>query len=446
MAPSALPRYFVARADADQSAVECGEFEPGHAIDTFVLSGRGAPELEWLVATDLLGSLGAIPESEWDRLPPRVRGEVGYHEVSGGRSRRRLDVEDLFLFDVELLEQPAQSSGWNDPVYLYGTLYGVDTALGVARGVEGQLTVTRCDVLEGIAHGADYAFRVADPDGPESRDGRCMHMLLPGDTDEATRRGSGLVLAYPLLPAELGADDTTNEIVVSRLLYDLLVALKEDLERERVDHPLRSTDLPVPSRFVLEQELVAKGYRISGDTAIKSAERVEGMRGLVVSALGSLLDDEVALPRQADVGEFVAIAASALARLPGWPSPRAAAIRARVAGPTSTPRVPHVLPPRPGAPTGQGAPQAPPVLRRPTPVRVRRSDEPPAWMQDFISAHRAAGAPPPRLTTARAPGGTEGASGDAKDAGWMRDFGRTSAPTKPTPAPKDDPDWMKDFE
>lgn len=65
MVANALPRYFVARdGAADQSAARCDEFLPGHAVDTFVVGAPHGPKTEWLVATDMLGNLGAIPAAE----------------------------------------------------------------------------------------------------------------------------------------------------------------------------------------------------------------------------------------------------------------------------------------------------------------------------------------------------------------------------------------------
>src|SRR5262249_54008691 len=75
---------------------------------------------------------------------------------------------------------------------------------------------------------------------------------LPLDSGDLSKR----------IQTELTLNDVSNEIVVKQLLYDILIALKEDLERERIARPLRSMTIPVPSRFLLEQELQSQGYSI----------------------------------------------------------------------------------------------------------------------------------------------------------------------------------------
>lgn len=409
MSQRPLPRYFVGRSERQTP----GEvFPPDHVVDCFFVGARHLAAREWVVAVDAAGGLQTLPRDDGE-LSEAIQAELAYHEMSGGRGRL-LEASECFLFSLELLEQPAGTPGWNDPVYLYGTLYGPCPAYEKAAGVEGQLAITRGDLLEGLIRSADHAFKYARP-GAESAPPRCFHLTLPADREEEIRQGMGIVLAYPLLPEELILTDVSNEIVVKQLIYDTLIAIKEDLERERVAHPLRSMVIPVPSRFMLEQQLMAEGYSIRNGFAVKKAQGGEGFKGFLAGVFGSLMNDSLELPPEADVDEFLEIAGRVLNSLPVWPSPRAAALRTRV---KPAPAEAHCNR-RPAQPPQTRIPQ-PGEIRPRAPVRpIRQSDEPPDWMRDFIAAHHRPNAASPRLTS-------------------------TLGVKKPAPSPK--PEWMKDFE
>lgn len=317
-----LPRYFVGRADAQSTGSPLSESPPtAHVIDSFFIGNRNIQEREWVISLDCLGGLQALPGKRLDSLPASAQSELAYHELSGSGRGRLLEVAEVFLFNLQLLEQPAGGPGFNDPVYLYGTLYGPYPAAedSQAGGIEGQLTVTRGDMLHGLVQGAVHAFRYAKSSVESGPALRCFHLMLPGGTDEDIRRGSAIVLAYPLLPVELIATDVSNEFVVSQLLYDLLSALKEDLTREQIENPLRSMVLPVPNRFLLEQELQRQGYSIKGDTATKETGSGKGFQGFLSAVFGSLMSDRLELPPEGEVDEFLEIARLTLNALPGWP-------------------------------------------------------------------------------------------------------------------------------
>jgi hypothetical protein len=269
-------------------------------------------------------------------------------------------------------------------------------------------------------------------------------MLLPGDREEEIRRGSGLVLAYPLLPAELTLTDVSNELVVSQLLYDILVALKEDLEREQIAHALRSIVLPVPSRTTLERQLISQGYEIKGGAAVKKAPSGGGFQGLLATVFGPLMSDRLELPPEGEADDFLDLAVTALNTLPGWPSPRIAALRScvkpvpagayRNALTRRAAQAPQIRGPQPG------------VNQRPAQIRpVRPANEPPDWMRDFIASHREPGAPPPRLTSTSAPD----RKSPAQEAEWMKDFAPRPEDKRRTPDKAEsqtEPGWSEDFE
>src|SRR5262249_20718391 len=340
----------------------------------------------------------------------------------------------VFLFYLQLLEQPVGAPGCNDPVYLYGTLYGPypDAGTQPLAGIEGQLTITRGDLLAGLAGEAAHAFHYEKTNVKAAPHRRCFHLVLHGDNEEEPRCGRGVVLAYPLLPVELITDDVANELVVSRLLYDLLNALKEDLAREGVDHPLRSQVLPVPDRSMLEQQLIAQGYAISGDKANKKVDAGRGLQGRLASVLGALMNEQLALPPEGGVDDFLALAGRALEALAGWPSPRAVALRnlvqpalaRRSSVPRYTPQINIPQASAPSPPSHSGTrPQAP--YRKP-------SVDTAVWMQDFIAAHRQPHSPPPRLTAI---------------SDWTKDFAQDTASIKKRERDSNPPsEWMEDFE
>jgi hypothetical protein len=130
--------------------------------------------------------------------------------------------------------------------------------------------------------------------------------------------------------------------------------------------------------------------------------------------------------------------------LPGWPSPRIAALRSCVK-PVPAEAYRNALTRR-AAPAPQIRVPQPNVIQRPAQLRsVRPVNETPDWMRDFITAHCEPGAPPPRLTSTSAPN----LKSKAQEQEWMKDF----APEPPDKHRKPDnsesqtkPEWLDDFE
>jgi hypothetical protein len=106
-----LPRYFVPRTATDAAAVPPEPVAAVHVVDCFSLGQAGQPDREWLVVTDGLGNLLALPGSERGSLPASVQAELAAHEVCGPRCFRRIEAAQLFLFNLQLLEQPTQAPG-----------------------------------------------------------------------------------------------------------------------------------------------------------------------------------------------------------------------------------------------------------------------------------------------------------------------------------------------
>lgn len=431
MAQRTTPRYFAGRPD-DARNVLPAEIDPTQVIDNFFVGGRVVTEQEWAVTVDPYGRLQGWVLSNKDVLAPELQGQLAYNDVACASRVRCLDARNFWLFHMELLEQPSDAPGLNDPVYLYGTLYGPYPEAGAAPspGIEGQLTVTRADLLDGIVAGAGFAFKLA-PEGEAGPASRAFNVLLPGDRDEEIAQGCGLVMMYPLHPAEMISTGTANELIVAQLLYDILSSLKDDVVRNKVNNPLRSIVLPVPNRFVMEQNLAAQGYKIKGDTAVrnKAAMLLPNQNplftGMLQSVFGDIAQDKLELPPEGTVDDLIQIANECIYKLPGWPPQRTVQLRSRCqpvssdvraraanAAPLRDPIVHHPV----KTPQAPQAVAAPPVVSQPGRKNAQPvSPRPAAWMQDFIQSHQKQGAPPPRITSA-------------------------------TPVPEPKPDWLKDFE
>ncbi|WP_244238382.1 hypothetical protein [Corallococcus terminator] len=436
------PRYFVPHAASPVEPVPCDAAEVVHVMDAFRLEPAYLGEAEWFVCTDVVGQLQLIPGSDRARLPASVQAQLAHHEVAAGRPPRRLAATELFFFSTELVEHPADAEGFNDPVYLYGTLTGPWPGDAVTR-VPGQLTVSRGDVLAGFAHGAPDAFRyVKDVERRETPS--AYHALLPGDRAEQLAQGKGLVLTYPAVPAELQTHNVANGSQVASVLHAVLAQLQEDARTNKGPQAIAALDLPVASRAMAVAELEVKGYEVKGDIAIPRPTK----GGLVGKLSGWLQNEEVRVPREAPLSEFLELSRHVLTLLPGWPTETERTLRAHVLAGTlspgaATPRMPPRAPFQPAS--------IPPRL--PTPPT--RSSE---WMNDFLDAHARKGAAKPRLTRmqpAPAPRPAP-AKPSSSPAEWQADFA-ANPPARPadkqppkqqkSPAPPGKkPDWMNDFE
>jgi hypothetical protein len=351
-------------------------------------------------------------------LPQELQSELAYQELIASSTGRFLHLREFYLIGARYLDQPAQAPGINDPVQLYGTLYGPyrgvqDTAIDL---FEGQLTLTRADILDAMVRGAPHAFRYPSPSGENRNAPRCLHMALPLDREDVIKDGRGVALTYLMMPSDLMLSDASNELLAAQMIYELLSACKQDLRKENLQHPLVTTDLPVPSRPVLERQLQAEGYVIQGEEAIKQTASTSTFTGFLASVFG-VNEKRLKLPKEGRLEDFLRLAHVATQSLPGWPTPRALALRQRLESTTPIERpVPKVVVP----PVEH--PQQP--VKTPTPPKnvevwkPQRKTTRPDWMDDFKEPGQAPNAKP--------------------RAG--------SKPDKPEGGGKRKPDWMKDFE
>ena len=436
-----LPKYFLSRAGEPNPARQ--PQSPSHVVDCFRISNSYTVGQEWIVTTDSLGNLQALPDGNRAHLPAEVQTELAWFEMSG-HGKRQIEAAEVYLFYLQVMEQLPEAPGLYDLIYLYGTLFGPYPSASPIAGVEGQLTITRADLLEGMLLGAEFPFRFAgDGEGAP----RCFHLPLCADGADEIRQGRSVVMAYPLLPPELILTDVTNELFACRLIYDTLYALKEDAAEERISHPLNQITLPVPSRAILEQQLQAEGYEIKDDKAVRKANRDDAESGLLATVFRKLLSESLKLPPEGCPEDFVELARLTLKALPGWPTARAFALR-------------NLIKPVPHAPshrTINPPPVSPqPVFSRPRLPRKTEpvTNDPPNWVQDFIVTHQRSNAAKPHLTS--------NFPSDTNSPDWMKDFAADSIPSvirkdanetnashkSPTkPVNKDNPpDWMEDFD
>jgi hypothetical protein len=423
-----LPTHFVSRSAPPEPILTSAETAI-HAIDNFFTT-HGTDLVEWLVVVGPDGRLHALNIEQHSKLPSHIQSQLAFNDVARAGSARVLNLSEFYLFDLKVAEQPSDEPGLNDPVYLYGTLcgpYGCEVTEKPAA-FEGQVALTRADVLDGAIWGLNHAFRYANA--------RAFHLMVPADREERIAQGCGVALAYPLMPAELLTSNPANEVVINQLVFDMLTAMKHDVTKTNDKHPLRNQMLPVPSRVLVEKELVKQGYRIDGNTAVKTPQ-AKGMVGeLLLSIFSDYVSKRVPIPPEGTVEQFIEITKNVLSALRDWPSGCSRALRARfkrspfaaAALPANGPAAPPaaaatpIMPPAPRQQIPAASPRRPNIYR---PKGDSRKD----WMQDFVDLHRKPGSTPPKLTRveemepSRQPRGlarTEANEGPKKD--WMKDF------------------------
>lgn len=342
-----------------------------------------------IVGTQADGALTVVEHAR-DKLSQRVLAQLAFHDVASARVLT-LDVAELYVFELQVLELLMDAPGLNDAMYLYGAMRGPYPASAGTppASVEGQLTVTRSDLLGALIDGVADAFAYQ----PESSGSRCVHALLPGERDMLIDGGRGVVLALPLAPAWSLESNVANDRVAAQLFYDVLSALDKELGN--------TTPLPVPSRAAVAAELKAQGWTIEGDVATRATRS---------GILGAILPDRETkqLPREGTLEEYVAAARVALGKI-GPPSPESLALRRRRGEPARL----HV--------SRTPATPAPPVAAAPLPRQPRPQikTSPTDWMKDFVEQHRAPGKARPRVVApARA------VTKKAPPA-WMADFAPT---------------------
>lgn len=494
-----MPRYFTARSGEQFPLVD----PPPpimQVIDNFIVGGRHLAEMDALVGVDAVGDLQLLSMSQARNFEEDLQKQITYNEVSSSEKRMLL-LSRFYLFALQVLEQPGDSPGVNDPVYLYGKLFGSFPEHPQSVCIEGQLTVTRAELLHAIATGFKHSFNYA-AGTHQTAPTRCCQLMIGADIETELSRGAGAVIVYPLPMAELAAADPSNELAVKQIVFDILQALKKDLEANKVRSRLSKIDLPVPSRRMLESSLESRGYAIKGNTATRKLPLAGPFDGVLERIYGAISGDKLDLPQEGSIQDFIGLAELAVQSIKDWPTERSKLVArlCRQASPEEISRASRNSDPLPAAK----------AIRTPRPSQVsavdaaqmaakdakavnhasakntagagRRSEtgkvksDPPAWMRDFMSTHKKASSAiitpivfesqlenQTRQTAARTGSGstlqdennknksskqTTGDSSEKED--WMSDFVETSKEIKHHKTKEEEteskPDWMSDFQ
>lgn len=305
-----------------------GPTELLHTLDRFRLS-RGIIQspIECCIVLTNDGHLELRNLGDSKSLPTNLLNQLSFDEIATGSKIRELDVCSLHLLNVQMMEQPVDTLGLNDPIVLHGTM---SYAFGTVQEVlQGSLMVSRADFLDAIIGGAEYAFQYSTA-GIEGRAARCFPLFLPGNRTESTRHGADLVLAYPLLPTDIIDKAPGNETLIQQMLYEVLTALQEDLGAEGIENSLCLEDLSALEREKLEQKLLDDGYVIDGDVAFRKKifSNWQPLREFI-ELLGPLTRSEVQLPYKHSLDELLALTSDAFAEIEDWPPPSTVAIRSK---------------------------------------------------------------------------------------------------------------------
>lgn len=301
-----------------------------HVVDRFFLDRGLRTPSEYCVLLNGDGYLELAEVTEQQPLPGRISNQLSFDEVANRKNQRQIRVSSLHLMSVNMIEQPVNTDGIDDPIVLQGTM---TYAFGPVKEVlVGDLMVTRGDVLNAMLEGSESAFEYAVEAG-RGKASRCFHLMLPGNRVEATTHGIDLVLAYPLLPIELIDKSPGNETLVQKLLLEMLTALQNDLQEADAKHPLVSTDLTALDREKRMQTLLDEGYTFDGDTASRSKYKTpwsslnELMDSLGAFGLGEKLEEQ--LPPENCLDQLLQLTATTIAKIPSWPPASATAVRSR---------------------------------------------------------------------------------------------------------------------
>lgn len=180
---------------------------------------------ELVIGTDAHGNV--VVTNDRGRLGQRARGELAYHDTATSGRTLELHAEPIYIFDLQTVEMLPDAPGPNDPLRVHGVMYGPYSEYddGAVVPVEGQLTVTRADLLGGLVDGMATAFAYS----PDEHGSRCVHALLPGECADVIDTGKGVILALPLAPTWMPDCPLSNDLVVAQLVHDVLGALRADL-------------------------------------------------------------------------------------------------------------------------------------------------------------------------------------------------------------------------
>lgn len=308
------PRQFVVSDRGEPRRASTPE-QISHVLDVLYLGGDGRTPREWVVGLDAVGQISIQPVDANKQFFESAQAQLAYHDAASGLRTRFVDVRELHLMNLQVLEQPERGgSGLDDPVHLYGTLLGpVPTENGhPVPAANGQLTVSRGGVLQAFVDGANWSFEY------EGESQRCYHLCVPADRTRAVESGTGLVLAYPLMPPDMALQNPANGALVNQMIFDLLAALQEQWRNESVAPELVDLQLPVPNRSAFASKLEGKGYEIDGDRAVREDDSGGGLGGFFSNVFG-VGGEEVQIPPEGSTDDYRRLAKRFLDAADDWP-------------------------------------------------------------------------------------------------------------------------------
>lgn len=278
---------------------------PVSLLDLFYLRANQDTSAELVAVVSCLGGgVSAVAAPAFATLPESIRSQITTASAQLRGRFRAITARELWVASLDALDQAVESAGLNDPAFLYCRLQSVLSAGPVTVMMEpldqpGRGTVGRIDLLAACAEALVAAFPLSDPAAAS-----VYHLLLPLGSLHAIEQGRSVALCYPILdPAVFSNPD--NSVIVLRIIYDLLSRLQQDIRAELPGHPFGDASLPVPSRQRLESDLLADGYQIQGDIAVKgsAAGRQPGDTTSFLAQLRALaqawLAPQIQLPPQA---------------------------------------------------------------------------------------------------------------------------------------------------
>lgn len=321
MPPYKAPKFFTERVRQPVN----GANQILHVVDRFFLDRGVQPPVECCILLNSDGYLTLEEISDQKPLPNHIRTQLAFDEIANRSSQRLVNVRSLHLLNVQLVEQPVNTEGINDPVVLQGTL---SYAFGaVEEVITGDLIVSRGDLLDSIVGGIETTFQYA-VEGGQGKASRCFHLMLPGNRAEATEGGVDLVMAYPLLPVELIDKTPGNEALIQKVLLEVLTALQHDLREENTLNPLLNENLRSFDREKTIQDLMDRGYAIAGDIATKHYFNSSWMLlKELMNRFGPLATTELQLPPQNCLDDLLYLTARSIDEIEGWPPVSALAVR-----------------------------------------------------------------------------------------------------------------------
>lgn len=441
-APFDWPAHVEPRSGQEQPPADAPYRMPVYLADVFFIrSPEERASAMVAVAACVGGELAVFAGAELEGLEreeTELASQLQAVRIAQRDVFRTIQANELFVGTIDAIEQNARTAGFNDPVDIDGTLQarlGWDgrtvTRLALDNAV--RMLAGRLDLLAAYRTGNEHAFQ-----NPRSSAGHTHHFFVPLAPAETIERGEGIALLYPLLDPAVSAQ-ADNAVLAMRVAYDLLIRLQEEMRERAAPPAVAARLLPVPSRPMLEDELVASGYDIRGDIArrVRSAapgdqERLPFLENLL-RAFDRKPGDDVLLAPQATPNDYAGIIDEILPLVstPGDTRMHAAlAARLRPAAPATAVPVARQAP-SPAAPPPAVAPATPRRRSRspqsfdadfaPIPGQARSEPEP-TWEDDFA---------PPGLADAH---DNEGQRDGPNDRSFASDF---EPPTgKPEPSPE----------